>query len=536
MSVQSNNPSESMMVWVSFLLIAMLAAILRFTNLDAVSFSQDESTMLQFTRGLLEKGYPYLQRGSSEVAMATYELVPYFIAPMVEILGWTEQAARLPAALFSMATLLLVFLVAKRWFDYRVALFAALLYAVSPWSIFWSNNCFYPSQFQFFGLLSIFLVHRLFCSESLKNRDYYVLSIVLSTTYLSWEASGLLFLVYGLLGLLIFWKQWSFLKAGHAWLAFSILVCVVLVQLIRRGLLQSPFLVTGTSRASIASPQLALNQPTYDPFYYIDNIFAAEQNIMLSVLFLLGIVFIKQDRNLRFIHGYVFLSLLVYAELLAVYAIRYMYFILPLFLIGASAASFKIFDRLGQTAVGRSTNTIKAISQIGLFIVITFPTLVLSSDGLKLSEMRASYRNSIEWELHPETARIDYRHVMLSLGEQYKPGDIIITRSPFLLELYTGLRGDYMLQSITIGVVNYDPLTGAPFYLDKFVGNPVLRNRRELDDVLQRSSRVWFLATPLAPTKTVLGEDLFSYIHESMTLVTEASNVRLYLWENQLLH
>ena len=257
---------------------------------------------------------------------------------------------------------------------------------------------------------------------------------------------------------------------------------------------------------------------------------------MLSVLFLLGIVFIKQDRNLRFIHGYVFLSLLVYAELLAVYAIRYMYFILPLFLIGASAASFKIFDRLGQTAVGRSTNTIKAISQIGLFIVITFPTLVLSSDGLKLSEMRASYRNSIEWELHPETARIDYRHVMLSLGEQYKPGDIIITRSPFLLELYTGLRGDYMLQSITIGVVNYDPLTGAPFYLDKFVGNPVLRNRRELDDVLQRSSRVWFLATPLAPTKTVLGEDLFSYIHESMTLVTEASNVRLYLWENQLLH
>ncbi len=528
-------PPLSLVTGIILLGIVFVAAMLRLMDLDAVSLSQDESTMLQFTRGLLETGYPHLQRGGHEVLMATYELVPYFIAPMVKLFGWSEQAVRLPAALFSLATLLLIFVAAKNWFDSRVALFAVLLYAVSPWSIYWSNNCFYPSQLQFFAMLSILLVHRLFCSQSLKDRDYYLLAAVLSVTYLTWEGSGLLFLVYGFLGLLIFWKQWAFLGKGHAWLAFACLLCVVVVQLARRGLLKAPFLVTGTSRSSIAAPQLALNQPTYDPFYYLENIFASEQFLLLSVIFLLGLVFFKGDKNLRFVYAYVFISLLVYTELLAVYAIRYVYFTLPLFLIGVAAVSFKMFDWLAESRIPSATGSIRLLSLVSALLFIPFQAMVLSSDGLRLSELRASYRNSGAWELSPEIAGIDFRQVMLTLGENYRQGDIIITRSPFLLEMYTSLRGDYMLQSVTIGVVNYDPVIGPPYYLDKFVGNPVLRNRQELEDVLHRSPRVWFLATPVAPTKEVLGDDLFSFIHESMTLVTEASNVRLYLWENQQL-
>jgi hypothetical protein len=74
-----------------------------------------------------------------------------------------------------------------------------------------------------------------------------------------------------------------------------------------------------------------------------------------------------------------------------------------------------------------------------------------------------------------------------------------------------------------------------PYYLDKFVGNPVLRNRKELEDILYKYPRVWFLATPLAPAKKVMREDLFEFVHETMTLVTQGSNVRLYLWENNQL-
>ena len=523
--------SDNARTWAVFILIAVVAAILRLTNIDASSLSQDESTMLHFTRGLLEKGYPFLYRGASEVSMATYELVPYFIAPVVKLFGWSEYAVRLPAALFSMATLLLVFITTKSWFDRRVALFSALLYAVSPWSIYWSNNSFYPSQLQFFSMLSIVLVHRLFCSENVKDRDYYVLAAVLSATYLTWEGSGLLFLVYGFLGLIIFWNQWGFLRKGHAWISLGLLALVVVFQLVRRGLLKTPFLVTGSSRSSISSPQLAINQSTYDPFYYIENIFGSEQYIILSIVCLIGLLFLKRDRNLRFVYGYVFISIIVYTELLAVYAIRYVYFVLPMFLISVSASSFQLIDWITRTSVRSAMRVIRVISLVTAFVLLSFQTLVLSSDGLNLSGLRAKYQSSIAWELHPEVAGIDYRDVMLALKQRYRDGDIIITRSPFLLEAYTGLRGDYMLQNTTIGVVNYDPFVGPPYYLDKFVGNPVLRNKMELEDILYRSHRVWFLATPLAPTNEVLGEELMVFVHESMTLVHEASNVQLYLWE-----
>ncbi len=519
-------------VWIILIVIMLFAAEFRFDDLDAKSLSQDESTMLHFTRGVLEKGYPYLVRGGSEVLMATYELVPYFIAPMVKVFGWSEKSVRLPAAIFGLATLLLIFVASKNWFGNRVALLASLLYAVSPWALYWSKNSFYPSQLQFFALLSVMLVYRLFHAEGVRNRDYYILAAVLSATYLTWEGSGLLFLVYGLLGLTLYWKQWGFMRHGHAWLAFGGLILVVIIQLLRRGLLKDPFLVIGSSRSSISAPQLALNQPTFDPYYYLDNIFASEQHIMLFAMFLLGVVFLRQDKNLRFVYGYVCFSLLIYTELLAVYAIRYLYFILPLFLIAASASTFKMLDWVTQAGTRPALKSIRALGLTCALIFIPFQVLVLSGDGISLSELRPGYRDSVAWELHPDVAEVDYRHVMLALGQKYRAGDIIILRSPFLLEAYTGLRGDYMLQSVTIGVVNYDSFLGPPYYLDKFVGNPVLRNRAELEDVLHRHSRVWFLATAVAPTKYALGDDLFAFVHETMTLVTEGSKVRLYLWEN----
>jgi hypothetical protein len=384
-------------------------------------------------------------------------------------------------------------------------------------------------------MLSILLVHRLFSAKDLNTSEYYFLAAALGATYLSWEGSGLLFLVYGLIGLILFWRQWPFLRNGHAWIAFGLLIFVVVFQILRRELLKYPFLMAGSGRSSIATPQLASTQPTYDPSYYLEKIYVSEQHVLLTALILIGVIFIRQDKNLRFIYAYLLISLLVYTELLAVYAIRYLYFILPLFLVGSSAVIFRLIDWIGQLKYEFAAKSTRVIGFVCAFIFIPFLSFVLINDGVNLSELRSSYRNSKEWELHPEIARVDFRHVMLKLGRYYREGDIVITRSPFLLELYTGLRGDYTIQSVTIGVVIYDPSMETPYYLDKFVGNPVLRNRKELEDILYKYPRVWFLATPLAPAKKVMREDLFEFVHETMTLVTQGSNVRLYLWENNQL-
>lgn len=517
--------------WVIFLLILAFAIVIRFVSLDDRSLSQDESTMLEFTSGLLQNGYPTLARGTSELPMATYELVPYFIAPAVMLLGWTETAVRLPALIFALGTLVLIFLAGRAWFGTRVALWAAFLYALSPWAVFWAQNCFYPSQVQFFAMLSTYLVFRLLKEDQPPPWHYYLTALSLCITYLSWEASGLIFLVYGVMALWLRWNRWAYLRTPHAWLALALVGLVVIGQLVRRAMIQQIYLSIGSSRAEISSPQLAMNQPTFDPYYYLDNIFASEQFILLSLFFLLGLFFLKRNWNLRFVYGYVILVLGVYTGLLPVQAIRYVYVVLPIFLIAVAAATFLLADWTTQGRGLRQLISIRALGPVFILLFLAVQGLSVSVNGLNLSELRSVYRGPGPWELRPDIYGVDYRYAVRALQRQYRPGDIVIARGPFLLHLYMGIKGDYALQEITSSVVVYEPHEDRPYYIDKWIGNPVLRNLAELKDVLIRNQRVWFLATPFGPSRQSLGDELYNFIQASMVLKDEGQNVRLYLWE-----
>jgi len=98
--------------------------------------------------------------------------------------------------------------------------------------------------------------------------------------------------------------------------------------------------------------------------------------------------------------------------------------------------------------------------------------------------------------LQTQSAGIDFRGTIQALKDEYREGDLIITRAPFALDIYMAVTGDYFLQEITASLVNYDPIRGGAYYRGKWVGNALLRNRQELEDVLLRHHRVWLLAMP----------------------------------------
>ncbi len=487
--------------------------------------------MLEFTHGLLENGTPSLTRGESELPMVTYELIPYFIAPMVLLFGWNETAVRLPSLLFSLGTLTLIFLAGRMWFSARVALWSAFLYAISPWAVYWAQNCFYPSQVQFFAMLSTFMVFRLLKEDQAPTWYYYFTAVSMCATYLSWEASGLIFLVYGVIALWLRWGRWNYLRNPHAWLALALVLIVVIFQLVRRSLLRQSYLSVGSSRAEIASPQLAMNLPTFDPYYYMSNVFASEQLILLSVFFLLGLFFLRRNWNLNFVYGFVILVIGVYTGLLAVQGIRYVYVVLPVFLIAVSAATFLLLEWATQGRGLTKLNSIKVHTPMLTVLLLSIQGLSVSQGGLNLSELRPGYRSPGAWELRPDIQGVDFRYAVRALEKEYQPGDIVIARGPFLLHLYMGIKGDYALQQITSSVVVYEPHQNRPYYIDKWIGNPVLRNLTELKDVLMRHERVWFLAMPLGPARQALGDELYNFVTESMTLKDEGHNVRLYLWQ-----
>jgi hypothetical protein len=80
------------------------------------------------------------------------------------------------------------------------------------------------------------------------------------------------------------------------------------------------------------------------------------------------------------------------------------------------------------------------------------------------------------------------------------------------------------------GSIFYDEQS-MPFYTDKWVANPVLRDRTELEEVLQQNERVWLVATPDGASKLSIGEDLYAFFEKHATVVAETEDGRLYLWE-----
>ena len=87
------------------------------------------------------------------------------------------------------------------------------------------------------------------------------------------------------------------------------------------------------------------------------------------------------------------------------------------------------------------------------------------------------------------------------------------------------------MQTITDRKVVYDTVKQRPYYVDKFVGNPVLRNKQELQDVLSRHDRVFFVAAPVDGLTRIIDAETLDFINQNMRVVAESYDSRLYVWE-----
>ncbi len=145
------------------LIIIIGAFLLRFwdvTNYPA-GFNADEAAIGY-------NAYSILQTGKDEygsILPLTFKsfgdykpgLYVYFVLPFVALLGLTELAVRLPSVLFGTATVLLLYVIAKKIFDRRVGLIAAFLLAITPWQITFSRGGWETNVATFFVGLGVYL-------------------------------------------------------------------------------------------------------------------------------------------------------------------------------------------------------------------------------------------------------------------------------------------------------------------------------------------------------------------------------------------
>jgi 4-amino-4-deoxy-L-arabinose transferase-like glycosyltransferase len=91
----------------------------------------------------------------------------YLIAPSLLLANFNPIGPALFIALINIATIFLIYFIAKKWFSSSIGLISALLFAISPVVIKYSNFIWNPNIMPFFALLFIY-----FFFEGLFNQKY----------------------------------------------------------------------------------------------------------------------------------------------------------------------------------------------------------------------------------------------------------------------------------------------------------------------------------------------------------------------------
>lgn len=130
---------------VFLLVITLVAAVLRFYKLGEWSFWGDE----MFTVGGQEDGFNYspIRKALSLTLIQTFTAMN----------GLNEWNARIIPALIGIITIPVFFFMVRKLFDTPAALLSALVLALSPWHLYWSQNArFYTTLLLFYSLALYF--------------------------------------------------------------------------------------------------------------------------------------------------------------------------------------------------------------------------------------------------------------------------------------------------------------------------------------------------------------------------------------------
>ena len=167
------------------LLLTAIAALPRLYHLGDLGFYMDEETTSFASRSMAETGEPKMPGG-----MPYYRSLPHTWLNSISANTFglnNEFSYRLPAALFGILTIPLIFLLARPFTGTSIAFLAALLLALSEWHIITSRQARMYAPFLFFYVACSFSILRW------ARRDtfwYLAISIILFITAASFHKLG----------------------------------------------------------------------------------------------------------------------------------------------------------------------------------------------------------------------------------------------------------------------------------------------------------------------------------------------------------
>lgn len=508
--------------------LTVVGFLLRVTDLGYEPLGGDETTAALFTQGVLERGYPSIvSEGHAKIAL-TSELTLWLKAPGMWLLGANAYAYRLTDVIFGTLTILLLYAVGKMCHSRRAGLFAAAIYTFLPSTIGMTSYSRYPSQQQFFTLMTAALFILAFRDDRFSPRKLYLACVGCLAIYLSWEG-GIFFLPSVAVGLLLMTRpNFSWLKNRHLWAGVIVTVTLIFIQLAYRIIEQADRFAYG-SGARDAGIKFMWLYPFYDPYFYIAEFFLLANHLPLTVIFILGAPLwfrrSPQCRVLGFLAATVISHLALITNLLELSNWRYVYLVFGLMIVSSSITLVMFLDYL--TGLARSAR-VGAGAALALrhaaAVVLVGSALIFSTEFVvKLYNLPWAYSGikTRLWALsYPSMAGVvDY------LRAYRLPGDPVIAINPHVL-LFLEEPADYFVQSELRLSLNLGSDPRSPIH--RLSGVPTILSAAELREVLSGYPRVWLVsygATPLS-----VDRDIADLITAGMQPVYEDFSATVYLF------
>lgn len=174
--------------------ILAMATVLRLWKLGQVPFMHDEFSALLRTR--FDNLHDFIQQG---VMPDSHPIgVQLFLWGWVKLFGWSEFWVKLPFALMGIGSIYLIYLIGRQWFNRKVGLFSAAFFAVSQFTVFYSQLARPYSAGLFFVLLMAVFWYKVVFGTKTTTKDYvgFALSAWACSLiqYFSIAQAGLIFL------------------------------------------------------------------------------------------------------------------------------------------------------------------------------------------------------------------------------------------------------------------------------------------------------------------------------------------------------
>ncbi len=210
-----------------FFLVIVVAFVVFFHRLGEAPLSGDGIGYGQIAKEMTITGdylTPY-HDGVPTFYTSKPPLIYWVMAFSGKILGFSNFSVKLPIAILSFLSIILLFMFVSKYYDYTTAFFSSIIL------IFTQQYLHHGRSVVTDGPLAAFFIFAFICffkaKDENKNHYYYLMSMFIGLSVMTKQVFGF-FIGMILLGYIIITRQWKVLKNYHFYLSFILIPIIVL--------------------------------------------------------------------------------------------------------------------------------------------------------------------------------------------------------------------------------------------------------------------------------------------------------------------